>query len=294
MRVLISTIVALYPALASAHGSGDAHSWWTLEPWVVLPLAAAAVLYGRGVWHMKRRRVRPGAVKLRSVVLSVSGMASLSAALIWPLDALSESSFAAHMAQHMLLMIAAPLFFVLGRPHLTILAALPRSLRTLHGSLRLVYTLCSALTGVKTAFAAHAVVVWLWHAPPLFEAAVQSTPLHVLEHIMFFVTAMMLWSSWQLTARVTKASGAIMLSIFSTMVHTGMLGALITFAPKPLYSVYDSADLSWLTPLDDQQLAGLLMWVPASFCYLGAALLVVERFLASGRSGSTPSAAPRN
>jgi cytochrome c oxidase assembly factor CtaG len=116
----------------------------------------------------------------------------------------------------------------------------------------------------------------------LFDAALASEPLHRLQHASFFVTAL-LFSHAMLCGR-TRAVGIALFCLFATILHTGLLGILITFAREPLYA-YDGAALAawgW-TAIEDQQLAGLIMWVPGGVLYTIAALALVGMWL--GRAG---------
>jgi cytochrome c oxidase assembly factor CtaG len=113
------------------------------------------------------------------------------------------------------------------------------------------------------------VAIWVWHVPVLFDAAVTDIALHRLQHLSFLLTALLFW--WALVRNC--GAGAATGHLFITMTHTSLLGALLTFAPRVLYGVQTIHSEQWgLTPLQDQQLAGLIMWVPAGALYGGAAL----------------------
>jgi cytochrome c oxidase assembly factor CtaG len=117
------------------------------------------------------------------------------------------------------------------------------------------------------AWALHALGIWLWHVPFFFEAAVRDPWLHLLQHTSFFVPAAIFW--WTVLAPGPRQFAAIA-SLFTTMLHTGALGALMTFSAASWYAGYT---------LEDQQLAGLVMWVPAGIVYPLAALFLVSRWL---------------
>jgi putative membrane protein len=115
----------------------------------------------------------------------------------------------------------------------------------------------------------HGLAIWAWHAPPLFDAAVANIAIHRLQHLSFLLTAILFW--WSVLRR--SESGVAAWHLFITMLHTGVLGALMALAPRVLYQAQTAAAPEWgLTPLEDQQLAGLIMWVPAGTIYAGAAL----------------------
>jgi cytochrome c oxidase assembly factor CtaG len=124
----------------------------------------------------------------------------------------------------------------------------------------------------------HGITIWGWHAPLLFDAAVSDVALHRLQHLSFFVTAVLFW--WPVIWRSERAVGAC--HVFITMLHTSMLGALMALAPRVLYVVQTRAAEAWgLTPLEDQQLAGVVMWIPAGTVYAGATLTLLALWIAS-------------
>jgi putative membrane protein len=137
------------------------------------------------------------------------------------------------------------------------------------------------------------VAVWVWHAPVLYQATLGSELVHTLQHASFLVTALLFW--WALLrgheGRVGRPASVIYL--FTTAMHTSLLGALLTFSERLWYPLYDESTSAWgLTPLEDQQLAGLIMWVPAGLVYLIAALALCAAVLrgdgasaSRGRSG---------
>lgn len=270
---------------ARAHGSGeDLHHLLTLDPLVLACLGAAVVLYAGGLARLWRVRTGHG-VRPWQAGSYAAGILLLVLALIWPLDALADWSFAAHMLQHLLLIALAPPLLVLGAP-LAPLAAL-RSTRVI------VRRMPWARLGHPLAlFSIHGAVVWAWHAPALFQAALRSTTVHTLEHVTMLTSALLFW--WVLLqagrARV-GGSGAALVWLFLTMTHMGVLGALITFAPRVLYPAYgERPEALGLSPLEDQQLAGLIMWVPGGLVYLAAALVLAAAWLrqAERRVGWTP------
>jgi cytochrome c oxidase assembly factor CtaG len=118
----------------------------------------------------------------------------------------------------------------------------------------------------------HGIAIWAWHVPVLFDAAVDQVALHRLQHLSFFGTAVLFW--WAVLWR--SDAGAAAWHVVVTMLHTGVLGALMALAPRVLYHAQTATSAAWgLTPLEDQQLAGLIMWVPAGTIYAGAALALI-------------------
>jgi cytochrome c2 len=119
----------------------------------------------------------------------------------------------------------------------------------------------------------HAAALWIWHIPRLFQATLTSELAHASQHLSFFGTALCFW--WALLTRQQgpQGQGVAVLAVFTTALHSSLLGALLTLAPTPWYPAYAHTTAAWgLTPLEDQQLGGLVMWIPAGAVYLLAAL----------------------
>ncbi|MGH6913302.1 MAG: cytochrome c oxidase assembly protein, partial [Geminicoccales bacterium] len=135
------------------------------------------------------------------------------------------------------------------------------------------------------ATAIHGAAIWLWHAPALYEAALEDDLVHYLEHLTMFGTAVLFW--WAVLGarwRQPLGYGAGVAALFLTMLHTGLLGILITLAPTPLYQSYAAVPWTTLDPLEDQQLAGIVMLLPGGLIYLGAGLALLAAWLdAAGR-----------
>jgi len=234
----------------------------------VLGCRAAAVLH----------RPRSGPRLTFHVAMLIAGLT-----LFGPLDELAERSTAWHMGQHMLLIVVVAPLLVLARPLAQWRAVLGSRAdavwRPLHRLSRRPM-LCALL---------HAAAIWFWHAPGLYIAAVQSPLWHVLEHACFLLSGWLFWWSVLRPGRlgVLPAAGALLF----TAMHTGLLGALLSFAKVPLYSTE-------VTALADQQLAGLVMWVPGGLVYLLAVVWAASRWLASQQASPADhhfnaSAAPR-
>lgn len=292
MRRLIFLVLCMLPPAAAAHGDADAHHWWTLDPWIWLPMLILSALYARGVYLLRSKNSPARSARPYAVAGFSAGMAALFFALIWPLDALGSISFAAHMAQHMLLIAVAAPLIALAEPAAPILQALPASWRHANASLGVLHQGLQILLRPRIAFALHGFVIWIWHAPLLFEWALRWEWVHVLEHVSFLGSALLFWTALQHSGRGSRNSeqgyGAAALWTLATLMHTGLLGALLTFAPRLLYPIYADVEGFGLSPLEDQQLAGLLMWIPAGLCYLIAGLAYAALWLhSSEQRGST-------
>jgi cytochrome c oxidase assembly factor CtaG len=124
-----------------------------------------------------------------------------------------------------------------------------------------------------TAWVLHAVVLWAWHIPFLFDATLTSDWVHALQHLSFLGSALLFW--WALIHGKQRRTGygVAVLYMFTTALHSGLLGALLTFARSVWFRGYLETTYAWgLTPLEDQQLGGLIMWIPAGLVYIVAGL----------------------
>lgn len=266
--------------LSSGCFSGASVDGWTVDPAVLVPLGLGLVVYAAGVarlWH--HAGVGRGTSYLRVAWFGL-GWLCMVVALISPLHDLSRRLFSAHMIEHEVVMtIAAPLL-ILSRPLPVMLWAFPRSWRprvasgTQLGAYLVGWDIVSRPV---VATVLHGVAIWAWHIPAAFDAGLGSEPVHWLQHLSFFVTAMLFW--WSVFAPRQRTGGAIA-ELFVTGMHTGALGVLLALAPAPMYLAQAALARAYGTdPLQDQQLAGLIMWVPAGIIYVGAALAITVRWV---------------
>jgi putative membrane protein len=180
------------------------------------------------------------------------------------------------------MLVAAPLL-VLGRPLIPFLWALPRATgRKLAGwaRTRAWLMIWSFITAPLVAWVIQAVVLWGWHIPFLFQATLQNEAIHALQHACFLGSALLFWWSVIHGRQRAIGFGAAVLYMFTTALHSGLLGALITLAGRIWYPFYADTTHWWgLTPLQDQQLGGLIMWIPAGVVYILAGLLLFAGWL---------------
>jgi len=258
---------------------------WSFEPGIVLSLAALAAIYTIGVWRLWRNAGVGVGISRGQAAAFACGWLALVIALVSPLDALSDALFSAHMVQHELLIVVAAPLIVLGAPAIALMWLLTAPQRkSFFDSVRrpAVVAAWTAVTAPATAWLLHAVALWVWHLPELYEAALASDSVHAAQHISFFGTAALFW--WGIAhGRYGRLGyGAAVLYVFATALHSGVLGALLTLSQTPWYSAYVpvAGGRTWgLTPLEDQQLAGLLMWVPAGAIFLIVGLLFFAAWL---------------
>jgi cytochrome c2 len=174
------------------------------------------------------------------------------------------------------MIVAAPLL-VFSSPLLAFLWTLgPQARRTAMRALRrpALVTIWSALTAPAVVWLLHAAALWAWHVPALYDAAIHSEALHALEHACFFVSAGLFW--WGITrGRYGRLGyGSAVLYVFATAMHSGLLGAALTLSPRAWYPAHAATTGAWgLSPLEDQQLAGLIMWIPAGVVFVAMGLV---------------------
>ena len=264
--------LGLLPAPVAAQTSHFSQLGWNWNPLILASLGLAVYGYIRGLLRLNsaaRARLFGG---LRYAAFT-AGIVTLFSALISPFDTLDDQLFSAHMVQHLVLLMIAPPLLILGRPALACFWAFPLPGRRAIGrvwirsglkhavdlvmSPVIVWLLCSA-------------ALWFWHLPGPYGWALGSESVHAFEHVCFFVTSLMFWSLvLEPLGRRRMDYGSTLLFVATFGVQTGLLGALLTFAGRPLYAAHLSTTAAWgLTPLEDQQLAGLIMWIPASLIHL--------------------------
>ena len=135
-------------------------------------------------------------------------------------------------------------------------------------------------TGPTVAFIVHGLALWIWHIPFLFQATLESDLVHTLQHASFLGSALLFWWAIIYGKRGVASYGAGVLYLFITSIHSGILGAFLTFTKRLWYPIYAPTAAGWgLSPLEDQQLGGLIMWVPAGIVYIVAALFMFAAWI---------------
>jgi putative membrane protein len=249
---------------------------WSTRPEVVAPLLILAGAYAVGWWRLRRRG---GSVPGWRVAASAGGLVSLSLALSAPLEQLAHASFAAHMVQHLLLIVAAAPLLLLANPFAALVWALPAPARGSVGRwlrpgapLR---RLWRGLTLMSVGWLAHTAAMWLWHLPIAYDAAVADRALHDLEHLVFFGTGVLFW--WPVVEpaprlRPPAGYGARVVFLVLAALQASLLGLLLTMSPG-WYRAYPSAE--------DQSLGGLVMWAVGGAVDMLAVLILLGRYLGS-------------
>lgn len=287
---LVSAIVV--PGMLHAHAGRppEPHDIWT--DWrpsagLLILLAVASVIYARGLRTVWMRAGHGVGVTRHQALAFVAAVVSLLIALASPVDLVSSALFSVHMVQHLILVLVAGPLLAYARPEIAMLWSLPatgrRRLARWWVRHRWLRTAWRGLSGAAVAWTLHAVALWAWHTPRLYDAAARVEALHVLEHATFLVTAVLfarpLVARSGLARRALKP-GASMLYLFAAAMQSGILGALLTLSGSVWYSAHLATTGPWgLTPLEDQHVAGVLMWGPAGGAYLLAILWAMRGWL---------------
>jgi putative membrane protein len=219
------------------------------------------------------------------VAAFVAGLVTLAVALVSPLDSAAAALFSAHMVQHLLLVVVAAPLLVAGRTGRMALMALPgRPRRQVRSAIarRPVRRVADLLAHPLAVWGLGTAVLWVWHLPSPYEAALAHEAVHAVEHLTLLATALLLWDVVLGGPRRRLAVPIAVLVLFATGLQGAALGAVLVFARSPLYAAHEPTAPLWgLTPLEDQQLAGGLMWVPPGLVYLGVVAALVVRWFAA-------------
>ncbi len=258
----------------------DFLQYWESDPFVLLSLLIFGLFYFTGRLKLESRS-RRRVVRNSSTLAFCGGLLALVLALLSPISVYAEDLFFIHMLQHILLvMVAAPLL-LLANPMKTLIWAFPKGIRKSignrlksHGLIRRILSL-----SVMPLFAwfVFVVCIWLWHSPSAYNAALENEAVHVLEHMTIFVASVILW--WSVIGpapiRTYLPYPLRCLYILAALVQNTILGAMLTFAEAPLYSYYANSPTHWGITTDyDQQLGGIIMWIPGGMMYLAALIIL--------------------
>jgi len=277
MKCLLSFfLLFLASEAAFAHSSGplrDVIGWYAL---IIGNLALLSFFYIRG-WKSQLHR------EWRSLFFFVAGIGSVLAALLPPIDLLSEELLFVHMIQHMLLMMAAAPFFVFSYSDYFIRLGLshPRRRTLWQVNRRMVSMGMNCFTRPLLIAGLYALVLWIWHLPLLYESALGNRFIHNIQHLAFFISSYFFWKV--LLRRIGQPAlnaAAGILYLFVTSLHSTALGVLMAVSPRIWYPFYThTTGVHGLTAIEDQQLAGYIMWMPAGVSYVLIAIWLTVRLL---------------
>jgi putative membrane protein len=257
-----------------AHGPAEAGERWA-ELVAVLVVAALAAAYGRGVQEIWHRRGIGAVVPRWRVVAFGAGLLTVLAAQQGPIHEAAEHSLAGHMSQHMILMLLGGPLLAAGGAALPLMVAAPRPIRRASARLRAGAAgrwLRRPLNTALVAAGLHTLVLWFWHFPSPYEWVEGNTLVHAVEHVSMVGVSWLLWSMvvGPGAARLSPPVGFLLL--FATGMPAAALGAVLTLAPTVLYPGYT---------LTDQQLAGLIMWIPMDVVMLLVAVTLFLKWITS-------------
>jgi cytochrome c oxidase assembly factor CtaG len=235
---------------------------WNWEPSILIGTVLITGLYLYAIGPLRKRYFPEEPVKTGQTVSFLLGIFFMFLSLVSPLDELGDSYlFSAHMVQHLVLTMIGPPLLVIGTPGWFI-KPLVRN--------KIAFRVAKALTYPAVAFVLYNVDFWLWHAPPLYNATLENQNIHILEHLTFIVFGILNW--WPMFSQSKDlprlSIGGQVLYLFLSGMPSVLLGAGLTFSP-PLYTPYIAAPRVWgISAATDQQLGGLIMWVPVSISYI--------------------------
>jgi len=269
------------PALA--HGGHGHELGWTLDPLLTVPLGLSLLIYLTGWSRLSKRASTP----IRPA-LFLAGWLVLALSLTSPLHEAGERSFTMHMIEHELIMLVATLLLAVSGAGGVLAWGLPRPFRqALAGSWKSpLQSLWRRLTEPVAATIVQGAVMWVWHATLLFDRALDSFGWHVAQHACFFSSSLLFW--WAMIhPRRGSGYGVSAACLFATSLIGGALGALMSLSSSPWYADYAAMGMTGigLDPVNDQRLAGLIMWIPGGAFHGIAAIIVVYKWLRSSEAG---------
>jgi cytochrome c oxidase assembly factor CtaG len=262
----------------------DIFAEWTLPPWLTLSVVLAAAVYLRG-W-LKIRKTRPAKFTGLRLTSFLSGLAVLWLSIGSPMDGFADALLSAHMVEHLLLMSAVPPLLLLGWPAVPLLRGLPRFLvRGVAGPLL-------RLRGLRRFghWLVKPVVAWIamnatflaWHVPGAYDFALEHEGWHVVEHLCFLGTSILFWwcivQPWP--SKRHKLGWGVLIYLISADVVNTLLSAFLSFCGKPVYSYYVEHPSGFpVSPLEDQMLGAVIMWVIGSLFFLVPAMVITAQLL---------------
>jgi putative membrane protein len=251
---------------------------FSVHPSTVVGILGLAGLY---IWRVRRERRSPTPTQRAAFTTALVGM---FLSLNGPLHDLSDYYlFSAHMVQHLALTFVVPLLLVIGTPGWMLRPAL---------TVPAVNTAARWLTRPTTCFLLFNITIAVWHLPPLYNLAMANHGVHIVEHLMFMTTAVLMW--WPLLSPLPElprlAYPAQMLYCFLMSIPMSVVAIYVAMADHVLYPAYAAAPRIWgISPLDDQMIGGLIMWIPGGLFFY--AVMTVIFFKWAARDADTVASA---
>jgi putative membrane protein len=271
-------------SVAHAHTAAESPAVPGGGEWPLLALlAVAGVWYAIGFAQIWRASGTGRAHHARRGVLFAVGLAAIAVTLLSPLHGLGVRSFAAHMVEHEVLMLVAAPLLAFSRPLGALVWAFPRRARFAVGRISRRRWYAAAWARISAPLAAtviQAAMLWLWHAPALFDRALRQEGWHVAQHAGLLLSATLFWWAIDRTSEREGRHGVAGFLLFFSALQSGLLGALMAFSGSPWYAQYVALGLAGVItdPLRDQQLAGFIMWIPGGAVHAAAALFYLGRW----------------
>jgi len=263
-------------ALALLHPITNLSWWrWSIHPSTVIGIAALGALYISAGARLGRK----ASIAERSFFFS--GLLVMFASLNGPIHDLSDDYlFSAHMVQHLLLTLAVPPLLLAGTPGWMLRPLLSR---------RYISSIVRSFTRAPIAFVVFNLTIAIWHLPPFYNAAMAHHSLHVLEHLMFMAAAVLMW--WPLLSQLPEfprlAYPGQMLYSFLMSIPMSIVAVYIAMADHVLYPAYSGAPrVISLTPLEDQLLGALIMWIPGGIIFMIIMTVVFFKWNARGEDST--------
>jgi putative membrane protein len=264
----------------------DLLTLWVPWPQIILILIASGVIYGLG-WRRLRQK---GARRLANgwrLAAFVSGLVALGLAMLSAIEVLQDVLFSIHMIQHLLIMMVGAPLLLLADPFPFFLWGLPPNARRTVGWLMAPRArfrqLLRRLATPWVSWGLYVGATWVWHTPAAYDAALRYEALHVMEHMAYFVAALLFW--WHATGAAPRLQGRLgygfrISYLLAALAQNEILGIIIAFARQPLYAYYTTVPRLWgISVMEDQALGGAFMWVPGGMMYALAAVALLARYL---------------
>jgi putative membrane protein len=269
---------------------------WEFDPSILIGIALWTIGYIFLVRYFNRRKESGHIFEPHQQLFFHLGTLVLFIALVSPLDHLADVFlFSAHMVQHLLLLMVAPPLWLMG---------FPSGVFDEQISGKAIKAILRAVTNPVLAFFLFNIVFLAWHIPRLYDAALSNENIHIIEHLSFIAVASIGW--WPLLGFLPETAPRVSIPVqviycFLMMLPATILAAIITFAPNPLYPFYLNAPkvigntvlpafangprLWGLSVMDDQEISGLIMWVPGNMVFFSAAMLVLRKWYQKEEKG---------